>query len=481
MGTQAAGRYISKDYVVWGSLIELTDIDTVWQALDKRVRTSVRKGERLGVHIRPLDFQSDDLEAMRAITPNDDDIPAQFEPRHHAFIAVDEATQVKLGWILLAGIPGTSKVFLLCHASTKEGKERQTPNLLLWHVIKYFTPGPYRYLDVGGSYRFSLQRYFQGFRQYTYPLVMRPLDIPFRIGLEPFDLAAYGQPLGDPEVGSAWLAETLGTQSFTTLPTPVLARTVCIRELVESGCFADGGELLCIFGAESPLDPETSLESVKALVPCTLSPSDRVKAIYVLRTSAMSESDWSSWQVFAKERRIPLIEDCTYVWGSEGVGAGDFQIYAAGTPFTLPFGAFLVGTQIPHERLWKVHGASDPGKEEEIYAMLAAQSQQLAQIRVYRQLLRARYEENLRSVVTSVTLPIEACPYGFFAKFHTAEQASTVAAFVRRFGVEVGVTTNSTTLIFPCHQGMTIRHVDYISGAIIANFREGCGVPGIRC
>ena len=48
-------KYISKDFVITGSLIELTDPETIWNALDKRVRTSVRKGETMGVVIRPFD------------------------------------------------------------------------------------------------------------------------------------------------------------------------------------------------------------------------------------------------------------------------------------------------------------------------------------------------------------------------------------------------------------------------------------------
>ncbi len=481
MGNHVDGRYVSKDYVVWGSLIELTDQKTIWEALDKRVRTSIRKGERLGVTIRPLDLAGDDLEVMRAITPNDDDIPSQFEARHHAFIALDAVTGVRLGWILLAGIPGTQKVFLLCHASTPEGKERQAPNLLLWHVIKHYTPGPYRFLDVGGSYRASLQYYFQGFRQHTYPLVMRPLDVPFRIGIEPFDAAHYGEPLGDPSQGKAWLTELFGTEVFTTLPTVAIARMVCIRELKELGTLSEEGELLCVFGAKSPLDPERCLSSFESIVACTRTFSERVKAIYVLRTQSMADQEWEQWQTTAKEHNLPLIEDCSYVWGSEGIGVSERRIYSATAFLGLPFGGYIVGMQIPHTRLWQLHGASDPGKEEEIYAMTAAQAEPFSQIRERRHALLARYTENLRSILSTRSLPTDSCPYGFEPTFHTPEQARSVALFVHRFGIEVAPTTDPCTVLFPCHQAMSTRQVDYISGAIIANFREGCGVPGIRC
>ncbi len=69
-------------------------------------------------------------------------------------------------------------------------------------------------------------------------------------------------------------------------------------------------------------------------------------------------------------------------------------------------------------------------------------------------------------------------PYAYAAKMKDADEAERVAEFVRRFGVEVRVLHEHSALVLPCHQRMTERHVDYVSGAILANDREGCGVPG---
>ncbi len=164
--------YRTKDFVQWGSLIDLADADAAWLAFDKRVRTSVRKGEGMGVAIRP--YRPEDLPVVTPFTPNADDIPAVWENRHHAYIAEAKDTGEVLGWILLAGVVGTKKLFMLCHASTPEGKRRQTPNMLVWHAVRTWAGGAYRYFDVGVSYRSSLQEYFQGFRQLAYPMVMSP-------------------------------------------------------------------------------------------------------------------------------------------------------------------------------------------------------------------------------------------------------------------------------------------------------------------
>ncbi len=480
MGHAPAGRYVSKDYVIRGSLIELADREKIWHALDKRVRTSIRKGERSGVLIKTMQLPSDDLEAMRSITPNDDDIPEVFEERHQAYIAIEQGTGERLGWILLAGIPGTQKIFMLCHASTKAGKDRQTPNLLLWHAIGELVDGPYRYLDVGGSYRASLQKYFQGFHQYTYPLVMRPLDTPLRISLQPFDAAAYGKELGDPARGRALLASLFKTDVFTTLPTSALARKVCVRECMEKYSWTTEDELLCVIDGQNPLSFETLSEELAGLITCKRELSPKTRAIYWL-PSSRSLSDGERWHHLAMERGVPLIEDASFVGGSAGVGVGEVTIYAAPALFPVPFGAFIVGLHLPHERLWKVHGASDPGKEEEVYAMLAGRWQELEEIRSIRRGLAERYTSNLRSILAIPSIAIDHCPYALPITPHSNEQARTVRDFIRRFGIEVGETQDAKTLLVPCHQELTARHVDYICGAILANYREGCGVPGIRC
>src|SRR3989344_1568159 len=226
-------KYISKDYVVRGNLLDLTSADNAWDALDKRVRTSVRKGEGMGVTIRPFDGSAEELAAVRTFTPNDDDIPAQFEDRHHAYIAIADDTGERLGWILLAGVG--SKLFMLCHASTPAGKDRQTPNLLLWHAVKTWVGRDYRWLDVGGSYRPSLQKYFEGFRQAEYPLIMKPPELPIDLRITPFDTEAYGVALGDPDKGHQILADAFGTDEFTIFPRAMYAIAACLREYRDQG------------------------------------------------------------------------------------------------------------------------------------------------------------------------------------------------------------------------------------------------------
>lgn len=472
--------YTTKDFVQWGALIDLSDAEKAFSAFDKRVRTSVRKGEKMGVRIRP--FTTQDLNAVTAFTPNDDDIPATFEERHWAAVAEAEDTGEMLGWILLAGIPGTPKLFMLCHASTEEGKRRQSPNLLLNHAIRHWAGKEYRYLDVGTSYRASLQDYFQGYRQLTYPLVMAPPALPLDLRITPFDTAAYGVALGSATEGRKRLVEAFGTEDFTVFPRATYAIAAVLREYRDQGRLAADDEVLITTTTDTPHISSHVTQPIEQVCKWSQTVSEKTNVVFLIHEFGFPHPDTKKWRAFCDERKIPLVEDCAYGWGSAGVGTvGDVRIYSATKLLPVQFGGFLVGMTIPFERMWNVHAASDLGKEEETLASVAAHWQSFDAIREYRQRLWNRYVENLKSVAHPFfELHPDVLPYVFLLKVKDEETMKSVSAFVRRFGIEAGNWYHHATVFLPCHQRMTERHVDFISGAVMANFREGCGVPGMQ-
>ena len=472
--------YVSKDFVIDGSLIDLSDEQAAWEAIDKRVRTSVRKGRRMGVRIRPFDSSTEELDALTSFTPNADDIPPAFEDRHHAYVAVAEDTGERLGWILLAGVG--RKLFMLCHASTPEGKRRQTPNLLLWHAITTWCGGPYRTLDVGASYRPSLQDYFRGFSQEDYPMVMKQPDLPLDLRITPFDTAAYGMPLGDPGAARASLAAHFGTDEFTVFPRAMYAIAACLREYRESGLLTEDDEVYISTTTDTPYVSSCVTRAIEAVCRWSLVPSEKTRAVLMIHEFGFPNPRAAELRRFCDERQIPLIEDLAYGWGSKGTGTwGDVRVYSATKIFPVQFGGFLVGMRIPFDRMWHVHGASDLGKERETLASLATHwtgQDVLASIRDMRRSAWDRYASNLSQVLD----PYFDCqpgvlPGAFIAKVADEEEMKRVSAFVRRFGVEVGNWYHHSAIFLPCHQRMTRRHVDFVSGAVLANFRERCGIP----
>jgi hypothetical protein len=468
--------YTTKDFVQWGALIDLSDADKAFLACDKRVRTSVRKGEKMGVRIRP--FKQEDLKTVIPFTPNDDDIPAVWEDRHWAVVAEAEESGEILGWILFAGVPGTKKVFMLCHASTLEGKRRQAPNLLLCHAIKHWAGGPYRYLDVGVSYRPTLQTYFQGYRQDTYPMVMNPPALPIDIRITPFDTAAYAIPLGSAEEGRKILREAFGTDEFTVFPRATYAIAAALREYRDQGRLTADDEVLITTTTDTPYVSQHVTKPIEQVCKWSMTPSDKTKAVFLIHEFGFPHPQTSKWRAFCDEKNIPLIEDCAYGWGSDGVGVtGDVKIYSATKLLPVQFGGFLVGMNIPFERMWHVHAASDLGKEEEVLASIAAHWQPLDEIRVRRREVWKRYADHFKSIGEPyVELAPGVMPYAFLLKTKDEETMKDVSSFVRRFGIEVGNWYHHAAIFLPCHQRLADRHIDFVAGSVMANYREWCGV-----
>lgn len=476
---QRSLSYNAKDRLIEGSLVSLTDIEAIWDALEKGVRTSIRKGEKMGVTIRPYDGSPEELAALAAFTPNDDDIPVVWEDRHHAYVAVADDTNERLGWIMLAGVPGTSKLFMLCHASTPEGKQRQTPNMLIWHAFKTWAGKEYAWFDVGASYRATLQRYFSHFRQHSYPMVMKPAEYPIDVRVTPFDTQAFGILPGDPEVGRKILTEQFGTDEFTVFPRAMYAIAAVLREYRDQGKLTADDEVLVATTTDTPYVSSCVSSAIEAVCAWSQVPSDKTKAVFLIHEFGFPNPRAAEWRKFCDERSIPLIEDLAYGWGSEGTGTwGDVRIYSATKLLPVQFGGFLVGMKISDERMWHVHGASDNGKEQEILGLVAAHWQPLDQIRFARHQMWERYKKNLSCIAEPYfDLPSGVIPGAFILKMKDEDEMRRVGAFVRRFGVEVGNWYHHSAIFLPCHQRMTERHVDYVSGAILANYRENCGIP----
>lgn len=483
--------YKTKDFVQWGSLIDLINADAAWAAFDKRVRTSVRKGEGMGVVIRP--YRSEDLPIVTPFTPNADDIPALWKARHHAYVAEAKDTGEILGWILLAGVVGTKKLFMLCHASTPEGKRRQTPNLLLWHAVKTWAgpvndpaedgaggaSGVYRFLDVGVSYRPSLQEYFEGFRQFTYPMVMSPPALPIGVRFMPFDTAAYGLRLGKPSEGRTILNRAFGTEDITIFPHEAFALAACLREYRDQGRLGSHDEVLITSAVESAYPPAHITQAVEQVCRRSSEPSERTRVVLLIHSYGLPHPRTTEWRRFCDERGIPLIEELSEGWGSEGTGTwGDVRIASTTRLLPLQFGAVLAGMAIPFERMWNVHACSDLGKEDEILGGVAAHWQDTTVIRESRQRIWRRYADNLQSVCDPLfDLAPGVMPYMYVATMKHAVDAERVAAFVREFGVEAATLDRPAAVALPCHQRMTDRHADFVCGSVLANFREGCGIP----
>lgn len=471
--------YVSKDFVIEGSEVDLRlSLDEIWKALDKRVRTSIRKGQRFDTRIRP--FAAKDLPTVIPITPNDDDIPPVWSDRLTAFVA-ETGNGEFLGWVLFTAIPHTQRAFMLCHASTKEGKARQTPNLLLWHAMSAAKDKGFAYYDVGGSFRSTLQSYFSGFRQSSYPLIMRPPDLPMDLRITPYDTTAYGDAQGAATEGRALISSIIGTDEWTFTPRGAWAIEVCLRELKERGQLTAEDEVCVTTTTDTPYISSCVTQAIERVCRWSQVLSDQTKAVFLIHEFGFVHPRAPYWRNECTKRGIPLIEDMAYGLGSKGVGEwGDYKIVSFTKIFPVQFGGALVGIKIPHERLWKLHGCSDFGKEEDILTSLAS-AQPLELIRAKRQEIWNLYNKHLSSLAPAFfSLEPDTLPGAYILRLGDEMLMKEVTAFVKTFGIEVGNWYHHAAIFLPCHQRMTERHVRYICGAIRACYREWCGVPGKR-
>lgn len=469
--------YISKDFVIHGSEIDIRrSLDDIWDGLDKRVRTSIRKGQKLAVQIRP--YAEADLGMVRAITPNDDDIPALFTSRYHSYLA-ETVEGVFLGWILFVEIPYTKRVFMLCHASTLEGKKLQAPNLLLWHALSSAKELGFFYFDVGASYRPTLQAYFSGYREQSYPLILRAPELPIDLRITPFDTTAYGEELGTEEAGRAFVSSLVSGEDWTFVPRGAFAIEVCLRELRDRGHLTEQDEVCVATTTDTPYISSCVTQAIERVCRWSQAVSERTRAVLLIHEFGFLNPRAAEWKDFCVRLGIPLIEDMAYGLGSEGVGTwGDYKILSFTKTFPVPFGGALAGMHVSHERLWKVHGCSDVGKERDVLRYLA-RAESLEAIRLKRQEIWRLYEKHISTIGAAYfSLNEGVLPGAFLLSVGNESLAKEISSFINDFGVEVGSWYHHGALFLPCHQRMTERHVEYVCGVIRACYREGCGIPG---
>ncbi len=468
--------YISKDFAIEGSFLRLDDKQKAWDEIDGRMRTAIRKAQQSGVIITKVSGTPEELNAFRAICLNPDDMPETLTDRYHLYFA-------QLGGKLVAGIlivEIENKLFMLCHASTPEAKEQNIPSLLIWHTVEQFAGSRFARLDVGASYRASLQKFFSGWRTQGYPMIMRPPELHPTLMLTPFDTASFGvEPLQNAEerVKSA-LQEKFGDKPYTFFPRGMYAIYTIIKHLKDEGKINDGQEVWITTTTESPYVSSCVTSAIEQTAPWSRTLSDKTAAIFLIHDFGFLHPKLKEIRAIADERGIPLIEDCAYGWGTKGAGeTGDYCIYSLTKEFPVQFGGFLVGKNFTHEELWHQFGCSDANKENFTMQQLSPWIGQQTEARAKRQENYRYYESVFGSDRTFFQLTDGTDPGAFILKMRSEEWMQEASAFVRSFGIECGNYWKNSAIMLPVHQRLTQAHLDYIAGAVLATEREWCGVP----
>lgn len=467
--------YISKDFGIEGSFLRLDDKEKAWNEIDGRMRTAIRKARESGVEIRKVKGTPEEMEAFTEFCLNPDDIPEKLTDRYHLFFAY-------LNDALVAGIMFVeigNKLFMLCHASTPEAKEKNIPSLLIWHGVETFAGGRFARLDVGASYRPSLQKFFSGWKTQGYPMIMKSPELKPTLMLTPFDTASFGvESLENAEeIVRTKLEKKFDSKPYTFFPRAMYAIFTVIKHLKNEGKITDG-EVWISTTTESPYISSCVTSAIEQTAPWSRTLSDKTQAIFAIHEFGFLHPRIKELRAIADERGIPLIEDCAYGWSTDGAGlTGDFIIYSLTKEFPVQFGGLLVGKHFTHPELWQGFGCSDTGKEAFTLKQLSPWIDEQMEARAKRQANYRHYEQLFGTNRTFFPLEDGTDPGAFILKTENEERMQEVSAFVRNFGIECGNYWKNGAIMLPVHQRLVPAHIDYIAGAVLATEREWCGVP----
>lgn len=468
--------YASKDFVIQGSRLRLDDLKVAWEEIDGRMRTAVRKAEQMDVQIEKTAGTSQDVAAFESFCLNPDDIPHPLTNRHHLFLARMKGECIAA--ILLAEVG--EKLFMLCHASTEIAKKNNVPSLLLWRAARHFEGGAFAYIDVGASYRPSLQSYFSGWRTEGYPMIMRAPELKPALMLTPFDTQALDVPLLPDAQAKAqkMLEQKFNGKPQTFFPRAMYAIHALIKHLKMEGKIPGDGSVYISTTTDSHYVSSCVTSAIEQTCPWTRELTDKTAAIFIIHEFGFLHPRLKELRKIADERNIPLIEDCAYGWGTQGAGeTGDYMIYSLTKAFPLQFGGYLVGKHFTHAELWKNFGSSDAGKQEYTESRLAYWMGFQDQAMEARRENYLWYQQLFGENRTFFPWADATDPGAFVLRVRDEDYMQEVSAFVREFGIECGNYWKQAAIMLPVHQRLAPAHREYIAGSVLATEREWCGVP----
>lgn len=469
-------RYISKDWVIEGSFLRLDDKDLAWEQIDGRMRTAVRKAQKSGVVIRKMRGTKEEIAAFKAFCLNPDDIPATLTDRYHLRFAFLKGTLVAA--ILLVEIG--DKIFMLCHASTKSAKDAEIPSLLIWNTVEEFAGKRFRHLDVGASYRTSLQKFFSGWATARYPMIMKPPDLKPSLMLTPFDTQVMDLPaLPDAsQIVERALKTKFTGKPYTFFPRAMYAIFTLAKWLRNENIVQEDGEIWITTTTDHHYVSSCVTSAIEQSAKWSRTLGPKTQAIFAVHEFGFPHPRLKELRAIADERKIPLIEDCAYGWSTSGIGSvGDFVIYSLTKNFPVQFGGYLVGKLFTPEELWHGYACSDEDKRIYTERCLAPWLGQIEESKKRRRENYLWFQDLFGAARTYFPLAEGVEPGAFVLKVESEERMEEVSAFVRRFGTECGNYWKNSAIMLPVHQRLTPAHRSYLAGTVLATERAWCGVP----
>lgn len=467
-------QYISKDYIIRGSLLEL-DKNKSWKKIDKRMRTAIRKARTFQPVIKQVDGSAKDVKVFYGFCPpNREDLPTELDKnRQWMFFAY--INNIVVGGIIVTEVD--SNLFMHFNAVTEEGRTKQISSLLIWHIVDFFHNSKYKYLDIGASYKPALQQYFSGWATKKYPVIMRAPEYKPQITINPFDNTAMTVAPDRIFGVKGWLSSKFHDREYTFFPRGMYAIYSLFKWLKLQGILTDNDEVYISTTTDSPYISSCVTNAIEETCKWSREINLNTKVIFVIHEFGFFNDKIVALKTYCEENNIILVEDCAYAWQSGQAGYfGDYVIYSLTKFFPTQFGGYLVGKKFDYKYMWDMFGCADSGKEEKCLAELSAYGSQVEPF-IQKRIDNYRYLENIFGQEKSFfALKPEETPGAFVLKVESEERMKEISAFIRTFGIECGNYYYNKAIFFPVHQNLAKSHLDYIAGAVRAMYREGCGL-----
>ena len=469
-------KYIGKDYILKGSDLIL-DKEIAWKKISRRARRAVVFAKSIsGLRIEKKQGNEEDKELFRKIwfEPNDSELgTGKFNEDQHVYFAY-------LNDKFVAGIvvlEVDSNLFLHFNGATEEAKKKQIPSLMIWHIVEEFHKSRFKYLDVGCSFRKSLQDFFKNWSTYEYPLLMNPPYYLPKIDLSAFDNSSMLQVAGDSVATLKELGEKFNNKPFTFFP----SGKYTIYGVLKFIGLGHGDEIFITTTTGSPYISSCVTTAIEAVCGWSREVNARTKAIFVIHEFGFVHPEIEKIKETAKQKRIPLIEDCAYAWKSGKAGQyGDYIIYSLPKFFPMQYGGILVGADIDDDSMWNTYKCLDIEKRNIVKEKLSAYVEKeteicRARINNYKYLEKLFAEEGYEPFFN---LKENEVPGVFMLKLPRPELAKKISERCDYFGIECGAFHYNNAVFLPVHQNLGIPHLEYIFGVVRAGLRkDGWVVP----
>lgn len=467
-------KYIGKDYVAFGSELILNK-EEAWKSISRRARRAIEAAREIpNLVIKKVAGTKEDVDLFRTVwyDPTDPDLgDAGFSDTQHAFfVYVDE--------VFVAGIivnESGNNLFQQFNGASPEAKKMQIPSLMIWHIVEEFSNSRFKYLDIGCSFRSSLQEYFKNWATHEYPIIFHAPDLRPAINVTPFDTQSLSvEPDTSVDV-DAFISEKIGNRPFNYFPRGKYAIYAALKHLG----LTKEDEIFITTTTGSPylsIGVSTAIEAVcswsRVLTPHT-------KAIFMIHEFGFIHPRACEMKELAESKSIPLIEDCAYAWKSMDSGSyGDYVIYSFPKFFPVQHGGLLVGAHFEKEEIWSQLRCLDEGKIALMKSQLSSYVPHEGKA-IAKRILNYTALETLFKESGFEPLHIrkeDEVPAAFILKVENIERMRKIAERVRTFGIECGAYYHNNAIFLPVHQNLSKAHLEYIYGAVRSMYRHENGV-----